>query len=250
MPDRLLVPPLLVAVAVLGLGCASAAGPPSEAAPAAAASSPAAVERPATEGASPAPESRTDRGRDAAEAEAGSDSAPKGPGQPLLKPLDQREIEFGARFQPLADEFGLLQYARASRTPTGNGLVFDYLPEGESLAAWSYRGTLRVIRVADTWEEGEAILPRYIEIFREGVKDGLRDIETWDFPEGDVTFVDYELHSGDRTHHNLGAVWQVLPGHIAIFEVHRADARFEDWQVERFREVAQRLGRADQPAAQ
>jgi hypothetical protein len=159
-------------------------------------------------------------------------------------PISDPEADLGRTFQPLADEFGFTRYVHVQRTPTGRGLVFEYLPEGETLETWRFLGTLILTVVGRTWEEGAGVLPRYVEAFRKR-QEQLNEIVTWEYPEGDVTFIDYELRAGPLHEHNLGAVWQVLPGMIAVFQAQRRPERFGDWQIEHFRTVARRLGRMD-----
>ncbi len=166
-------------------------------------------------------------------------------GQPSeLPPLTDAEREIGRTFQPLASEFGFTHYVRAARVNGGLGILFEYLPDDENLKDWHYRGTFVLTRVAKTWDEAAVILPRYAQAFAKQM-DRVNEAITWPFPEGQVVFIDYELGSDARREHSLATIWQVLPGHLAIFQAQRRPDRFSDWQIEHFRTVAQRLGRAD-----
>jgi hypothetical protein len=171
-----------------------------------------------------------------------------GGGAEKLPPLSDEERDIGVTFQPLADQFGFTRYVSASRTATG-GIVFEYLPEDESLDGWRYLGRLLLTRVADTWEEGAEILPRYAEAFV-GQMRTVNEAVIWPFPEGHVAFVNYEVGTGMLHEHNLATIWQVLPGHIAVFQAQRRPELFTQWQVEHFKSVAQRLGRADGETAE
>jgi hypothetical protein len=163
-----------------------------------------------------------------------------------LPTLSEQELKIGLTFQSLADEFGFTEYVQASRTSSGRGLLFQYLPEGEELDRWTYLGGLVLTRVGETWEQGAEALPEFFENFRKRLKH-VNDAVTWSFPEGDVAFVDYEFGGESLRVHNLAVMWQVFPGHLAIFQAQRRPERFQQWQITHFREVAQRLGRVDRP---
>lgn len=227
----------IVGLLLLALACASPAPTPS-AEPPEPAPTPAPAESPAA-GAGGAESAK------APEAPAQAPSQEPAAEPPVeLPPLSDRERDLGHTFQPLADEFALTEYVAASRTASGRGLVFEYLPQGQTLDDWEYHGTFVLTRVGDTWEQGLEVMPRFIEIFI-GQQDQVNEAGTWNFPEGDVTFLDSEDSEGGVRVHSLSAIWQVLPGHIAIFQAQRRPERFEEWQIVRFKQVASRLGRAD-----
>lgn len=196
----------------------------------------------------------------ASETAPGQSDAPAPPGEapatavptpdtvlPDPSPLSEPERELGRTFQPLADQFGLSVYANASRTASGRGLVFEYLPEGQARDDWEYRGIFVLTRVGDSWEQGLEVMPRFIEAFARQ-QGQVNEAGTWTFSEGDVTFLDYEGSTAGMHEHGLAAIWQVLPGHIAIFQAQRRPHRFEEWQITHFKQVASRLGRADADA--
>jgi hypothetical protein len=231
---------------VLLCGCASDAGSAPE--PASAPTS-TAEPRPAPEDSaesSGAPSPLAAEAESEPRSEAGSEPALTDEPQ-TIPPLGDAEREIGRTFQPLADEFGFTEYVHAARTPSG-GILFEYLPEGDSLDSWNFLGTLLLTRVAKTWEEGAEILPRYASAFAKQMQD-LNEAIIWPFPEGQVSFIDYEIGTGASREHNLATIWQVLPGTIALFQAQRRTERFSQWQIDHFKTVAQRLGRADRRAA-
>lgn len=161
------------------------------------------------------------------------------------RPISDNEAELGRTFQPLADRFGLTRYVYATRTQTG--LRFEYLPEGETLDAWRTLGTLLLVPVGGSWEEGEAALPKYIDAFRRRMKT-VNDIATWRGPGGDVWFMDYEVVEGPLREHILAAVWQLLPGTLGVFQTQRRPERFPAWQIDHFKQITSQLDRATLPA--
>ena len=185
---------------------------------------------------------------DAAKPEGGAPAASSSLSKELSKELSKKEAELGWTFRALANEFGLRNYAAATRTETG--LLFEYLPADETLDGWRTLGTLLLVPVGSSWKEGEDVLPRYVDAFRRRHKK-VNDVATWHATGGPIWFMDYELDAGGPGHqHNLAAVWQLLPGTLAVFQTQRRAERFAPWQIDHFKRIAEQLDRAAEPAAE
>jgi hypothetical protein len=234
-PPELRAPARRIAavLCVLSLACASPPAEVPEAGPStSAASGPAAAPGLPQEAAEP-PADAADPGA----AGSGEPSEPNAAVEPL-QPLSPEEAELGARFQPLADAFGFTEYVRSARTR--GGVLFEYLPEGDVLERWTYLGTLLLVPVGESWEEGDAMLPRYVEAFTSGTR-VLNERGVFTAPEGDVWIFDYELGTGALHEHNLAAVWQVLPGTLAVFQVQHRPEPFSQFQIDHFKSIAGQL---------
>lgn len=156
------------------------------------------------------------------------------------EPLSPSEVELGQRFLHLTGQFGFSELVRSSRT--ASGLLFEYLPEGETLDDWHFRASVVLVRLADDWDEGATRLPAYVQAFR---KQLVSENEVMTFEgSGDVTFVDYQLGEGSRREHVLAAIWQAMPGVAAAFQVQRRPERFDAAQLEQFKDAAGRISRA------
>jgi hypothetical protein len=164
---------------------------------------------------------------------------------PKSRPVSDTEVELGRTFLVVAEHFALTRYARATRTETG--LLFEYLPEGETLEAWRTLGSLLLVPVAGDWEAGEALLPKYVDAFRRR-QPAVKDIAAVPGAGGMIWFMDYEVGSDTLKQHNLAAIWQVLPGTLGVFQTRRRDERFEAWQIEHFQRPVAQLDRAEPPA--
>jgi hypothetical protein len=237
---------LLAILLLCCLACASP-GPGAETpqAPAAAGEAPAASEAPAATGEAPATSEAP-----AATGEAPATSAPEDgtaaggaegdvpPKPPASAPATEEEWEFGKTFQPLADVFAFTQYVHASRR--GNGLVYQFLPEGETLEDWHYLGVVLLVPVARTWEEAEDVMPEFIEAFLKD-RQHVNQVQTIPGERTNLTYIDYELGAGSRREHILASIWQVIPGAITVFQVQRRPERFDAAQIEQFKNVASQL---------
>src|SRR5262245_60536425 len=84
---------------------------------------------------------------------------------PVVHGLSDQQAQTGNLFLPLASEFGQVRYAYATRTATG--VQYEYLPVGEALESWQHLATVTLTQVGRSFEEGNAVLPRYVQVFRQ-----------------------------------------------------------------------------------
>jgi hypothetical protein len=156
--------------------------------------------------------------------------------------LSEADRKFGENFLPLAREFGLSEFAYADRNEAG-GVLYKFLPAGEELEGWSIRGTVLLLSVGSTWEEGQAALPRYSEFIAQRVTElyskGILPGEL-----GDVYFIHFRLGDGASAEHSLMANWQLNPGLLASFQVEQRPGAFSRRQVAHFQEIVRQLGRS------
>ena len=174
-------------------------------------------------------------------------AAPAPDAIPESRPISQEEVEFGRNFQPLADEFGLTQYAQATRRATS--LIYQFLPEGETLESWHTLGLVLLVPVGRSWEEGEQAMPRFIDAFLHG-RTGVNEIERFPGNKTTLTFIDYTLGEGPEREHILAAIWQAIPGAITVFQVQRRPDRFDEFHIEFFKDHAGMLAAQAGAAAQ
>ena len=157
--------------------------------------------------------------------------------------LSEEDRKFGENFLPLAREFGLTEFASADRNAAG-GFLYEFLPAGEELEGWSHLGTVLLLSVGSTWEEGQAALPRYSEFIVQQVTElyskGILPGEL-----GEVYFIHFRLRDGASAEHSLMANWQLNPGLLASFHVQQRSEGFSPRQVAHFQEIVRQLGRSD-----
>lgn len=156
--------------------------------------------------------------------------------------LSEEDRKFGENFLPLAREFGLTEFATAERNEAG-GVLYEFLPAGEELEGWSLLGTVLLLSVGSTWEEGQAALPRYSDFIAQKVTElytkGILPGEL-----GDVYFLHFRLGGGTQAEHSLMANWQLHPGLLASFQVQQRPEDFSPRQIAHFQEIVRQLGRS------
>jgi len=160
---------------------------------------------------------------------------------PTREPLTPAEQQLGTAFLALTSRFGFPRLVESSRT--ASGLAFHYLPEGESPEDWHFRGSIVLVRLGATWEEGEALLPRYVEAFEKQLT-AVNHSATVESEYGDVTYLDYELAGEGGRRHTLAALWQAMPGVVAAFQAQRRPERFGPEQLEQFKLMILELAEA------
>jgi hypothetical protein len=156
---------------------------------------------------------------------------------PVVHGLSDQQAQFGNTFLPLAREFGRTKYAYAARTATG--VQYEYLPEGETLDGWQHLATLTLVAVGRSWDDGKAILPKAVEVFRRGVR--VLETSTFSGSAGVVAFTSYRIGGGAIEEYNLAATWQLTPGTLATFQVQQRLRAHTREQVEHFKSVAARI---------
>jgi hypothetical protein len=159
----------------------------------------------------------------------------------VVQGLDQGTAEFGRTFLPLARRFDLTRFSFAGRAADG-GVLYEYLPAGETRDDWTHLGSLHIVRVGQTFEDSAPIVPKLAAaIMRSGVE--VHEAGSYPGSAGGVYFLHYTIASGPLREEGLSAVWAVLPGHIANFqEMNRAEP-YSAHQVEYFKSVAASLAR-------
>ena len=157
------------------------------------------------------------------------------------EPLTDGEKQLGTAFLSFTSRFGFSRLVGSSRTATG--LLFQYLPEEASAEDWRFRGNVLLVRLGEDAASGAAALPRYVEAFESQIQ-SLNDSILVRSDAGDVAYVDYELGEGTAFRHNLAAIWQAMPGVIAVFQAQRRPVRFDAEQIEQFKLVVLEIAQA------
>jgi hypothetical protein len=168
---------------------------------------------------------------------AASPESSEGEAGPVVHGLDDQQAQTGNLFLPLASEFGPVRYAYAARTATG--IQYEYLPVGETLERWQHLATVTLVQVGSSWEEGSAVLPRYVQAFRQQVN--VHEEAAFSGKAGDVAFTRYQTGGGAIEEHNLAATWQIAPGTLATFQVQQRVGPPSEALIEHFKKVAARI---------
>ena len=158
---------------------------------------------------------------------------------PLVHGLSDEAAHLGNLFLPLARRFGLSNFAHASPGARG-GALYEYLPPGETLDAWTRIGTLYIFRVGETWEDAEATLPRYVEALRKGAPE-VHSTDSFPGAKGGSFFIHYTTGGGPIREEGLSAIWAVFPGHLANFQTMKRGEPYSEQDIEYFRSIAASL---------
>jgi hypothetical protein len=158
---------------------------------------------------------------------------------PIVVGLSAEEADGGRQFLPLARQFALPQFAFAARSSNG-GLLYEFLPLGDSLDRWTRLGSVHVFRVGATLDDAAQILPEYMEFLR-SLADVVHETEYFPALNGGVHLIHYDAAANDYREEGLAAVWVTGPGLIVNFQVMNRGSAYTEAHVEGFWKIFSEL---------